>query len=330
MSKGMNDIKEDIKNGSYSPVYLIYGEEAYLRENFRNSLIKALVKPGDNLNYTRFAGGSINPAEIVSLAITLPFMAEKRVILVSESGFFKKTPDEIADYLSEPSPDTVLIFLENEVDKRSRGFLTAKKEGYDVKAEKFDDKKLVTWIAADFKRFNKKVTRETIEALMDRVGTDMNALDMEIRKLASYVGDRDVVTSDDVAVLVHRNPASTIFMMMDAIGSKQLGRAIACYYDMKAQKESAFAILSHIERHFRQMIAVNEMTQEQREDEVYLKGLGIQKFMVGKYLKQARKFSRNKMISVLEACAKADREIKLGEIDKDIAVELVIIGVASS
>ena len=82
-------ISEDIKNRTFKPVYLIFGDEGYLRENYRRRLTEALVTPGDTLNWASYSGAGVSAKEVVSLASTMPFMAEKRVILVRDSGWFK-------------------------------------------------------------------------------------------------------------------------------------------------------------------------------------------------------------------------------------------------
>ncbi|MBR1523430.1 MAG: DNA polymerase III subunit delta [Lachnospiraceae bacterium] len=325
----MGRISDDVKNRTFSPVYLIYGEEAYLKDNYRKSLIKALVSPGDNLNYSFFSGGGTDPGEVLSLAQTLPFMAEKRVVQVIDSGFFKKSDDDIVDYLEKPSPDTVLLFVESEVDKRGRAFKAASKAGYVVEAAKYDAKKLPQWVAAGFKRYEKKVKRETVDLLIDRVGTDMTALDMEIAKLSSYAGDRDIVTSEDVTELVSRSPAFNVFQMIDAIADRRLNRAVGIYYDMLAEKESPFGILALMERHYRGLLVVKDMNERKADPAEIAKGAGIPAFAVSKYGTQARKYSRGRLIKVLDSCVKADRDIKQGNMDPGIAVELLIVDTAS-
>ena len=84
----MKTIREDIKSGSFKRVYLLYGEEGYLRNQYRDLLIQALVPDGDTMNFTRFSGKDVDEHEILSQAETLPFFAERRVILVENSGFF--------------------------------------------------------------------------------------------------------------------------------------------------------------------------------------------------------------------------------------------------
>lgn len=324
----MRKVSDDVKNKTFAPVYLIFGEEAYLRENYKNSLIKALVTPGDNLNYASFAGSGTDPDEVLSLAMTMPFMADKRVIYVKDSGFFKKTCDQIADYIESPSQDTVLIFDESDVDKRGRAYKTAKKGGYDAEAARYDDKKLPGWVAANFNRFDKKVSRDTVMLLIERAGKDMTTLDMEIRKLASYAGDREAVTSDDVLMLTSRSPEFTVYQMIDAIADRKLNKAVGIYYDMLAEKQSPYGILALIERQFRIMISVSDMNARKAPQDEIASAVGVQGWTVNKYSTQTRKFSRQRMIRVLDECVRADREIKQGKIGDNVAVELLIINTA--
>ena len=92
----MKMLAEDIKNGSFKSSYLLYGEEAYLRTQYKNRLKNALADPSDTMNFSRFEGKGINPAEIISLAETLPFFAERRLILIEDSGFLKNKCYELA------------------------------------------------------------------------------------------------------------------------------------------------------------------------------------------------------------------------------------------
>ena len=95
----MSQITDDIKSGQFRDVYLLYGEEAYLREYNRKALVSALSSPSDTLNRASFSGDDLDVKQILSLAQTLPFMAEKRVITVKNSGFFENACDELYDYL---------------------------------------------------------------------------------------------------------------------------------------------------------------------------------------------------------------------------------------
>ena len=95
----MKTLQEHIKNHSFAPVYLLTGSEAYLRNQYKNRLRDAMISSDDTMNYTAFEGKNIDPAEVISLAETLPFFAERRVILIENSGWFKSAND-FADALA--------------------------------------------------------------------------------------------------------------------------------------------------------------------------------------------------------------------------------------
>ena len=71
----LQQLLEDIKNGSFARVYLLYGEETYLRLQYRDKLKKALIPDGDTMNYHYFEGKGVETAQLIDLAETLPFFA---------------------------------------------------------------------------------------------------------------------------------------------------------------------------------------------------------------------------------------------------------------
>ncbi len=324
------NVPADVKNKDFAPVYLIYGEETYLRENYKNALIKALVNPEDTLNYNIFSGNGTDPGEVVSMAMTMPFMAERRVVYVKDSGFFKKTADEIADYIENPSPDTIIIFDETEIDKKTRTYKAANKGKYEAVAERYDENKLPVWVEADFRRFGKKVTNEAVTLLIHRAGNDMTTLESEIKKLVSYAEDREGVTAEDVMALVYRSPSYDIFEMIEAIGNKDLNRAVGIYYDMMVEDQNPYGVFTLLARQFRIMLEVSDMCERKASMDEMMGALRLSYGVVKKYIEQSKKFTKAKMMRALEECARAPRDIAQGKIDKEIAMELLIVGVASS
>ena len=91
----MKTIDEDIKSGQFKKIYLLYGDEAYLKKQYKDKLKKALVQPDDTMNFTAYEGKDTNPKEVIDLSETLPFFADRRVILIENSGFFKGSCEEL-------------------------------------------------------------------------------------------------------------------------------------------------------------------------------------------------------------------------------------------
>ena len=117
----MQTLNQDIKNNDFKKVYLLFGEEAFLKKSYKNRLREAITQ-GDTMNYNYYEGKGINVNEIISLSDTMPFFADRRLILMEDSGWFKGGPgaDEMCAYIENIPDTTCLLFVETEVDKRSR------------------------------------------------------------------------------------------------------------------------------------------------------------------------------------------------------------------
>ena len=85
----MKNIQADIKSGNFKQVYLLYGEEAYLKQQYKQNLVKALNPDGDTMNFNHYEGKGIDVKQLIDLCETMPFFAERRVVLLEDTGFFK-------------------------------------------------------------------------------------------------------------------------------------------------------------------------------------------------------------------------------------------------
>ena len=105
-SEPMQILNQDIKDRSFKPAYLLYGEEEFLKNSYKNRLREA-VTGGDTMNYNYFEGKSIDVQEVIGLSDTMPFFAEKRLILIEDSGMFKGGSNEEVKAAYMPQvPDT--------------------------------------------------------------------------------------------------------------------------------------------------------------------------------------------------------------------------------
>ena len=107
----MKQLKEDLKNQTFHPVYLLYGEEDYLKRMYRDRLKKAVLGDGDEMNYSYFEGKDIDFPTLREAANTLPFFSDHRIIIIENSRWFKNA-SELADYLPAMPDTTVMVFVE--------------------------------------------------------------------------------------------------------------------------------------------------------------------------------------------------------------------------
>ena len=321
----MKMLAEDIKNGSFKTSYLLYGEEAYLRNQYKNKLKNALVNPDDTMNFSRFEGKSIDPAEIISLADTLPFFAERRLILIEDSGFFKNKCDELADYLPSLPETTCLLFAEAEVDKRNRLYKAVQKYGRVTEFQSQDERTLMRWILGTPKKENKKITEDTLRHFLERTGSDMENIHMELEKLLSYTEGRDVITSEDVEEICTMQTTGQIFEMIRAIAEKKQRLALDLYYDLLALKEPPMRILFLIARQFNQLLLVKSLAAKGMDRSSIASKAQVAPFIAGRLTTQARSFTLEQLKNAVKDCVDAEEAVKTGRMTDILSVELLIV-----
>lgn len=321
----MKMLAEDIKNGSSKSSYLLYGEEAYLRTQYKNRLKNALADPSDTMNFSRFEGKGINPAEIISLAETLPFFAERRLILIEDSGFFKNKCDELADYLPNMPDTTCLLFVETEVDKRNRLYKAVQKYGRVTEFQLQDERTLMKWILGTLKKENKKITESTLQLFLERTGSDMENIHMELEKLLSYTIGREVITSEDVEEICTMQTTGQIFEMIRAIAEKKQRLALDLYYDLLALKEPPMRILFLIARQFNQLLLVKSLTAKGMDRASVASKAQVAPFIAGRLMTQAKSFTMQQLRNAVQDCVDAEEAVKTGRMTDVLSVEILIV-----
>ena len=197
----MKSLNEDIKIGNFKPVYLLYGEEAYLKKQYRDRITKAIFPDGDTVNYAYYEGKGINPGELIDLAETMPFFAKRRLIVVENSGFFKNATPDLADYI-KTMPDTAcFLFVENEADKRGKMYKAVKSKGRVVEMARQDEKTLLYWVAGNVKKEGYKIKEQTARYLLSTAGTDMENLEKELEKLFCYCMGKEALKEPPMRIL---------------------------------------------------------------------------------------------------------------------------------
>ena len=148
----MKSLQEDIKNQDFKHVYLFCGEEDYLKQQYKKKMQQALLPDGDTMNFAYFEGRKTEPGEVISLADTMPFFSDRRVLLLEDTGFFKNQCQGLPEYLGELPDYLCMIFVESEVDKRSRMYKAVKKQGRVVEFTTQDSNTLMRWVLGIMKK----------------------------------------------------------------------------------------------------------------------------------------------------------------------------------
>lgn len=325
----MQRIAEDIKTGQLKQIYLLFGEEAYLVRQYRDRLLAAMLGGGDPMNVNRYEGKGVSVSEIIDMAETLPFFADRRVILLENTELFKAGGEKLAEYLKAPAESSSFILVERDVDKRSSLYKTIKKYGYAAEFGRQDAKTLERWVLGILKKEKKQISLQTLQLFLEGCGDDMENIRKELEKLLCYTLERDVVTAEDVAEICVPQIQNHIFDMITAIANGNSDQALKLYYDLLALREPPMRILSLISRQFNLLLQVKELTGKGYPQALIAEKTNLHGFVAGKYMKQSAGFKIPFLKRALEDCAKADHDIKSGKIGERLSVELLIVKYSS-
>ena len=326
----MQKLLQDIKNQEYSQIYLLHGEESYLRKQYRDKLKAALVDDGDTMNNHYYEGKDTKAEEIIDLAETLPFFASRRVIVIENSGWFQKGGDKMAEYLPGLPDTTYLVFVEPLIDKRSKLYKVVNKQGRISEFAHQDEQTLKRWVLGMLKKEGKNITAADLQFLLERTGTEMAHIKTEMEKLLCYTMEKSEVTREDIEEVCTKRVQNQIFDMINAIADRNQKRALDLYYDLLTLKEPPMRILALIGRQFNLLLQVKELKKKGYSQVVIAEKTGLHGFIVGKYEKQAAQFSTAKLREALEACVEADENVKTGKMNDVMSVEILICRYSSS
>ncbi len=321
----MKSLNEDLKTGQFKNIYLLYGEEDYLKKQYKGKLRNAVISPEDTMNYAYYEGKGINVKEIIDLAETMPFFSERRLILIENSGFFKNANAELAEYIKELPESTFMIFVESEIDKRGKLYKAVKDKGRIVELGRQDEKTLLRWVAGNVKKENKQIAERTIQYFLEKVGTDMENIQKELEKLFCYTLDKESITVEDVEVICTTQVTNQIFEMVNAVADKQQKKALDYYYDLLALKEPPMRILFLLARQFRLLLEVKALDKQGYARKEIASKAGLHPFVVGKYQEQAKAFSGKELRRIIEDSVETEEMVKTGRLNDMLGVEIFIM-----
>jgi DNA polymerase-3 subunit delta len=320
----MKTIDQDIKTGQFKQIYLLYGPEEYLIRQYRDKLKKALVAEDDTMNFSAFSGSDINQKEIIDLAETLPFFADRRLILIEDSGLFKRSAEELADYLASVPESTCFVFVEKDVDKKTKMFKEAKKAGSVVEFARQTDATLARWIEGRLKKNGKNITRDAYSLFIRKTGNDMENIDKELEKLLCYTLGKEYIDVADVEAITTEQTENKIFDMVDAVAAHQQKKALELYYDLLALREAPMRILYLLSNQFQRIMVVKAMTNQGFGNRDIASRAGCPEWAVRKYQSQGRAFSMDQIKQAIRDGVEYETAVKTGRMNDQLAVELFI------
>ncbi len=325
----MKMIENDINNNELKQTYLLYGEERYLIRQYKDKLKKAIMGDGDSMNLSEFEGKDIEQKEIIDIAETMPFFAERRLIIIEDGGFFgtdkSKSNGPLVEYMDNIPESTYFIFVEESIDKRSKLYKNINKNGRCTEFAQQSDELLSKWIAKRIKTEGKGMTQAAYNLFISKTGSDMENIDKELEKLLCYCLDKKTIEVSDVMCVTTEQIQSKIFDMVDAICLHKQKQALDLYYDLLALKEPAMKIMFLISRQFEILLKVKLMVNQGYGNKEIASKVGCPEWSVRKYQTQAKEYTVKKLKEIINTGVEYEQMCKTGMMNDTMVVEIFIV-----
>ena len=310
-------LKRTLAEKKVAGAYLFYGQELYLRDIYIERFC-ALIPKDDfrEFNLITLEGRSLTQEGALDAIESFPIGAEQKLVIIRDSGIFKKPKENDVDFWNEEIknlPDyCILLFVEDDVDKRSSVYKTLKKYGTDVEFAYLKEYELCSWVQGQVLKAKRKMDKNVIEYFVSICQAGLINLNNELQKLITYC-DEDITLSD-VKRVVAKSLDVQIFDLSDAIMNKDADRALGILNDLKTVKESAFTILYLLNSAFDKMLLSKLMLSDGQTTRDVEQKLGLHPFIAKKYYSGAGGFSEQFLKDRVKSVPELDLAIKQGKL----------------
>jgi DNA polymerase-3 subunit delta len=330
--------------------YIFHGADEFTRAETLADFKRRLGPPDTvDLNTTILDGGTLTLAKLRHACETIPFLAEKRLVIV-EGLLTRLAPRKdrelstsqrelltaLADYLPRLPETTRLVFIEDKpLPARHSMLQLAQREerGYVKRFDPPDAKVLPRWIEKRVRKYGGAIEPQAARQLAAVVGTDLRLLDQEIAKLVTYTQSPtggQAITIADIEAVVPYAQAAVVFDLVDALGRRDGRTAAQTLHRLLDAGEHPLGLLAMIVRQFRLLIQVKELKAERATPHDIAKTLRLHPFPARKLHTQATHFTAAQLEAVYRHLLDTDVAIKTGKIDPEVALDLLVAGLAAT
>jgi len=308
-------------------IYVLYGTQDFLIKKEKEKILSSYNLEKINVSIYDLENDSL--VDIINDASTMSLFAEKKAIIITNSYIFTgstakhKIEQNIAlleEYLNNININTILIFIVNneKLDSRKKIVTQIKKVAKVLEFNQVDTRKIVSELLKEY--------QINIDYLIDRVGDNLMLLVSEIEKIKLYKDNEKIISKEDIDLLINKNIEIDLFKLIDAIINNDKETSISIYNEMLKINEEPIAIIVTLANQIRIIYQVLELNKLGHTEHDIATILNIHPYRVKKAFEKKRLFDSETLLKYLYELGELDLKIKSGLIDKEIGLELFILG----
>lgn len=320
-----------VKDKTLKSLYLIYGAERLLLKEALQRLRDRFAKEADmDFNFDVFDGETATGYDIVQSANTLPFMSEKRLVIVKNADKLSSKAEElIAQYAENSSEKTCLVLAYSKVNQKSKIYKVISKKGEVSEYKPPRKGEYPKWIQGRFLSHNKAITEKAARYLAENLAYDMEKISNEIEKLSLCYDNQSKIDLDEVEAFSVKSPENTVFEFIDAVCAKNKSLSLKIFNNLLNKNESFTHIFYAMIKHFKLLLKTKDLIERGIDNAELTSQLRAHPFVVKKCRDQARNFTIIQLKHIYELLTAADFSIKRGEKEPRLIFEKLIVSILS-
>ena len=334
----LEQLEKDIETNKLRKAYVFCGlDEMLIKESIDNILDRVIEPDFKDLNLVKLDGVVATFNDIMNACETLPFMSEKKVVIVYRANFLKDKTDstgkkiyeDLKEYLKNPPEHCMLIMYYLFNDKRERPNKNKKFSFLDknttfIYADKLKGDKFYKKVNSLFEAKGKSIGRVELRYFCDLVENNFNIIETEIDKLISYAINRDI-TKEDITKLLPYRGEDDVFDLVDFISQKRPEKAIDIMNELLNKGENIMLILTLIANQLNMLFKIKIALYEKKDKDNIAKEIKRPVFVAEKLIGQSKKFSFKQLEKCMIEFLELERKLKNSSLDKKTELELFIM-----
>lgn len=309
-----------------SNFYLIYGDDNGLIENQVTEIINKLNIDKDNI--VTYSLNNTSMHDIILEASMFSMFGTNKVIVINDANCFKDKVDNIEvleEYFDKYNHDNYLIFtLNGKPDTRKKVYKLMDKMG-SVIAVKNDRDYLYNYVSKYIIDNNYQMSSNNIIYFLSKVGSDINNIKNELDKLMIYKDNDHNILKEDIDEMVIVNIDDEIFALTDAVINGDISNSMRLYNFFINHNYEQVQIIALLGSQFHFLFQVKRLYNQGKYKDDIAKILEVHPYRVKLALGKIYSYSEELLLSYISKLADMDKNIKLGKIDKGLALELFLI-----
>lgn len=260
-----HELEASLHHAPPAPVYLVLGEEDYLRDRALTIIRSAVLGDGggDEFTHDVFHGDEAAASDVISCASEIPVFAARRlVVLKSADKVPARDGESFLAYLAAPCDSTTLCFVASKLDGRLKFAQRLSQSAVIVECSPLKGPQLTTWIYQEARSLDVGLDEQAAAALKDGSGESLYALRRELEKLAAYLPTGQVARAADVELLRGTEPGASVFDLTEAIAARDRGRAVWILARNLEAGEAPLRILGALVWQYRRLWKVKDLVRQ--------------------------------------------------------------------